>query len=663
MTIKFDNFTTPSLRIISLIFFHTIGGGVAVEFLHKYKVEHHQNGATLILYVSDFDTEFATELGTEVTNTRQEEISSYAQRRFPNLKINTIKIVAGGIIVCMFSFSGISSKTTAKAAEPNQTVTTALSYTVKSGDSLSVIAKKFNITTNELKSFNKLTTDTIKVGQVLQLPLTKYTVKSGDSLSVIAKAYSVSVERLKAINNMNSDVIFPGQALYVPTNISNTTEDTVSNTINTYTIQAGDSLSLLAKRFNTTVTAIKAENNLTTDFITIGQKINIPPHENVESQNETQPADTLPDLYTVASGDSLSVIAKKFNTTVQELMNLNLLTNTTIIVGQTLKISNPTTNEQNTVNNNVSVPTTYTVVAGDTLSGIAKRYGLTVSYLKEVNNLNTDIIFLGQKLQLKEQQSQQTYTVRSGDTLSQIAKNFGVTTSDIMSLNSLKSELIFVGQTLLIKGTVKPETGDHTLETKENTVSYRTHTVVSGDNIWNLSVKYGIPQAELLRVNKLTTSSRLSIGQKLTIPVHQIAIQETVSERHGEYLDWWTEAQYVFPIGKTVTITDFQTGKSFKIKRTIGANHADCETVTTADTTIAKGIWGGFSWSTRAVIVEVDGRKIAASMSFAPHDVDYINNNGITGHFDVHFKNSSRHKDGQIDSSHQEKVKIAAGLK
>ncbi|WP_226670410.1 LysM peptidoglycan-binding domain-containing protein [Metabacillus litoralis] len=637
-----------------------------MEFLHKYNVEQHHDGATLILYVSDFDTEFATELGTEVSNTRQEEISHYAQRRFPNLKINTIKVVAGGIIVCMFSFSGLSSKSTAKAAEPNQTVTTALSYTVRSGDSLSVIAKKYNITTSELKYFNKLSTDTIKVGQVLQLPLTKYMVKSGDSLSVIAKAFSVSVDKLKTLNNMTSDVIYLGQTLFVPTNISTTSGDIVNNTqtktTNTYTIKAGDSLSLVAKQFNTTVAAIKTENNLTTDVITIGQKINIPHQQNVESQKVTEPVDTLPDLYTVVSGDSLSVIAKKFNMTVQELMNLNLLTNTTIIVGQTLKISSTTTNEQKPVDHNVQAPTTYTVVAGDTLSGIAKRFGLTVNHLKKVNHLQTDVIFLGQKLQLKEQQTEQTYTVKSGDTLSQIAKNFGVTTSEIMTLNTLKSELIFVGQKLLIRGTGQPNTGGTTIQKLENTVSYRTHTVASGDNIWNLSVKYGIPQAELLRANKLTTSSTLSIGQKLTIPVHQIAVQATVSERHGEYLDWWTEAQYVFPIGKTVTITDFQTGKKFKIKRTIGANHADCETATLADTTIAKGIWGGFSWSTRPVLVEVDGRKIAASMSFAPHDVDYIRNNGITGHFDIHFKNSTRHKDGKIDSSHQEKVKIAAGL-
>ena len=118
----------------------------------------------------------------------------------------------------------------------------------------------------------------------------------------------------------------------------------------------------------------------------------------------------------------------------------------------------------------------------------------------------------------------------------------------------------------------------------------------------------------------------------------------------------------MFPIGKIATVTDIQTGKTFKVKRTIGANHADSETLSTKDTSIAKSIWGGFSWSTRAVIVEVDGRKIAASMSFYPHDVEYIKNNGITGHFDIHFKDSTRHKDGAIDPHHQAKIKSAAGI-
>lgn len=198
---------------------------------------------------------------------------------------------------------------------------------------------------------------------------------------------------------------------------------------------------------------------------------------------------------------------------------------------------------------------------------------------------------------------------------------------------------------------------------KTNTVTYESYTVKSGDTIWDLSIRFGIPQAELLKVNGLTMSSRLDIGQKLTIPVHHIAVQTTVSEKHGEYLDWWTEAQYVFPINKVATVTDFKTGRSFQIKRTIGANHADCEPLTANDAGIIKQIWGGkYSWEERAVIVTVDGRRIAASMSPMPHDIDYIKNNNFNGHFDLHFKNSTRHNDGAITPAHQHQVKIAAGL-
>ncbi|MFC0559269.1 LysM peptidoglycan-binding domain-containing protein [Halalkalibacter alkalisediminis] len=192
---------------------------------------------------------------------------------------------------------------------------------------------------------------------------------------------------------------------------------------------------------------------------------------------------------------------------------------------------------------------------------------------------------------------------------------------------------------------------------------HTSHTVQTGDTIWDLSVLYGIPQSKLLTVNNLTLSNRLSIGQQLTVPVHSIARKTTVSPQHGEFLDWWTEAQYVFPIGKTAKVTDLATGQSFHIKRTTGANHADCETMTTADTNVARSIWGDFSWTPRAVIIEVDRRKLAASMSFMPHDLQYIRDNGIIGHFDVYFSNSTRHADGRPDASHQLQVERAAGVR
>lgn len=637
-----------------------------MDFLQKYGIEKQEDGVILTLYVSDFDTEFATELGTKVTTTNQQDISEYATKRFPNLKINAIKVVAGGILVSMFSFSTMGpSKSTVKAAEPGQTAVTALTYSVKSGDSLSVIAKKFHLTTNELKAYNQLSSDTIKVGQVLKIPLLQYHVKSGDTLSGIAKQYETTVDRLKQLNILSSEVIFLGQSLYVPIKAAPLAPDNgtkeVTTTV-TYTVVAGDALSVLAKRFQTTVSALKDANGLTTDMIRVGQTLNIPGNETVQAPTVSPTPTETASQYTVMSGDSLSVIAKRFQVSVEDLKMVNSLASDRIYVGQLLKIPNGSTETVETPITSTTTPATYKVIAGDTLSGIAKRFGVTVSFIKEINHLTTDTIYLGQALQLQKQPTTQTYTVKSGDTLSEIAKEHGTTTSEIMEINKLTTTGIFVGQVLTINSMKTPSPETTETQPTSNTLTYRTHTVQSGDNIWNLSVKYGLPQAELLKANGLTSSSMLSIGQKLKIPVHTIAVQTTVSERHGEYLQWWTEAQYVFPIGKVAIVTDFQTGKSFKVKRTIGANHADSETVTTTDTNIAKSIWGGFSWSTRAVLVEVDGRKIAASMSFYPHDVDYIKDNGINGHFDIHFKDSTRHKDGKIDPYHQEKIKIAAGL-
>jgi hypothetical protein len=161
----------------------------------------------------------------------------------------------------------------------------------------------------------------------------------------------------------------------------------------------------------------------------------------------------------------------------------------------------------------------------------------------------------------------------------------------------------------------------------------------------------------------LNESSSLAPGQIVKIPVHHIPLTKTAGEQYGEYLDWFEAVQYLFPINQVATVTDFATGKRFQVKRTIGASHSDTEPLTAADTAIIKEIWGGeFSWKARPVIVEVNGRKIAASMSSMPHSIEYITDNNFPGHFDIHFLNSRRHKDDQMDQSHQAAIKIAAGI-
>lgn len=142
-------------------------------------------------------------------------------------------------------------------------------YTVKAGDTLWNIAKKYNTTVEELMKLNNLTSDLIMIGKVLKIPMTAmststhtYTVKAGDTLWNIAKRYNTTVEKLMYLNNLSNDLIMIGQKLIIPND-------------NIYEVKAGDTLWNIAKRHNTTVEKLMSLNNLTSDLITIGQVIKI----------------------------------------------------------------------------------------------------------------------------------------------------------------------------------------------------------------------------------------------------------------------------------------------------------------------------------------------------------------------------------------------------
>lgn len=254
------------------------------------------------------------------------------------------------------------------------------------------------------------------------------------------------------------------------------------------------------------------------------------------------------------------------------------------------------------------------------------------------------------------------YTVKSGDTLWLIANRLNTSVAELKKLNDLSSDLIYPGQKLYYRPDDANPPSVHSAAAVD-TVSHIPYTVMQGDSLRDISIRFGIPMHELLKVNGMTTNTQLSVGQKIMVPVHRVPVKDTPGSEYGEYLDWWTEAQYVFPVNKVATVTDLQTGKKFRIKRTIGANHADCEPLTAKDAAIIKEVWGGIcSWKERAVIIEVDGRKLAASMSSMPHGIEYIADNNFNGHFDVHFRNSTRHVDGKITAAHQEQIRRAAGV-
>lgn len=201
-------------------------------------------------------------------------------------------------------------------------------YTVKSGDTLYAIANKYNTTVDHLKKINNLTSNNLSIGQILKLSTTDqntYTVKPGDTLYKIATKNNTNVQALKELNNLANDTLLLGQTLLLPT-----TEIIEIPTTNiTYTVQKGDTLYVIAKKYDTTVDQIKKLNNLTTNTLSIGQILKIPTTEIMEI-----PSTTI--TYIVKPGDTLYSIAREYNTTVNNIKDLNNLYTNLISVGQTL---------------------------------------------------------------------------------------------------------------------------------------------------------------------------------------------------------------------------------------------------------------------------------------------------------------------------------------
>ena len=256
---------------------------------------------------------------------------------------------------------------------------------------------------------------------------------------------------------------------------------------NIYIVKKGDTLYGIANKYGISVDELKAINNLTSNNLSVGQVLQIPEiiEEDVPNEN----------IYIVKSGDTLYSIANKYGMSVQELKDLNKLTNNTLSIGQQLVVSEA----------NAGTLDTYTVKAGDTLYSIANKYGLTVNELKQLNNLTSDILSIGQVLNISNSNTSlpsNTYIVKSGDSLYSIAKKYGITVDALKSANGKTSNLLSIGEILVIPTT---------------TATTRTYTVKAGDSLWKIATNYGVSVNALKQANGLS-SDLLSIGQVLVIP-------------------------------------------------------------------------------------------------------------------------------------------------
>lgn len=200
-------------------------------------------------------------------------------------------------------------------------------YIVKKGDTLYSIARTYGVPVNELKTLNNLTNNNLSVGMTLKIPSIEepsgtsiYTVKKGDTLYKIAGLYNMTVNELKALNNLTSNSLSIGQQLKV------VSDDNSVDTANTYIVKAGDSLYSIAKQFQVTVNALKQANNKTSNLLTIGEKLIIP---GSSSSSNT---------YTVKAGDTLYQIARRYGLSVDALKQANNLTSNVLTIGSNLII-------------------------------------------------------------------------------------------------------------------------------------------------------------------------------------------------------------------------------------------------------------------------------------------------------------------------------------
>ena len=214
---------------------------------------------------------------------------------------------------------------------------------------------------------------------------------------------------------------------------------------------------------------------------------NVPYYKEGESQ----------EIYTVKKGDSLWKIANKYNTTVEKLKSANNLKTNTLSVGQKLVIPSISVSPE--------VSDTYIVQKFDSLWSIANKFNMTVSELKNLNNLTNNLLSIGQVLKIKDSSNngKTTYTVQKGDSLWVIANKYGITTEELKSYNNLTSNLLSIGQVLKIP--------------QGKTSTENIYTVKKGDSLWTIANRYNTTVEKIKVLNNLT-SNLLSIGQQLKIP-------------------------------------------------------------------------------------------------------------------------------------------------
>ena len=255
-------------------------------------------------------------------------------------------------------------------------------YRVKRGDNLSTIAQKYDVAVDDLKKWNNIRGNKVAYGKNLKIN----GVEADQKSTAVAK---VEIDK-KGIQK---------DSLATPTN-------------SIYVVQKGDNLSNIAKKFNVTVAELQDWNKLTTKSISLGASLQVVKNP-IHNEVIAEPVERKDIAYSVQKGDNLGSIAKKFGASVEDLKQWNNLTSNAIAIGNSLivakneividtnKVAIASFKKKEQYPSTASKESEYYVKKGDSLYSISKKYpGVTISDLKKWNNITGEELKPGMKLKI-----------------------------------------------------------------------------------------------------------------------------------------------------------------------------------------------------------------------------------------------------------------------
>jgi len=395
----------------------------------------------------------------------------------------------------------------------------AIKYTVKSKDNLIDIADLFKVRVSDVRNWNNLPyTSTVRVGQELTLFVPKE-----------------KVDYFSSIDNMNEGE--KNNILFVNS----------GDTWVEHRIRSGESLSSIASRYGVSVSQIKEWNNLKSNHLVRGKKLVIYSGDNKKFANNNSGSNGTGRItkYKVKRGESLGKIAEKFGVTTLQLRKWNLLNSNKVLAGKVLTVhgkDNASSMGDNTTRKESNIMR-YTIKSGDTIGKIAEMFKVSVSDIKNWNNLKTNKLISGKALAIytdrndsrnekssrsskntKITNSQELHAknlsslhkVKQGETISTIAEKYNVDANDIVLWNNLKNSNIVEGQVLVVDKNSANNKKDRTKNNSKANNSNTVHKVKEGESLWTIAKQYKVMVADLITWNNLK-NERVKVGQRIKI--------------------------------------------------------------------------------------------------------------------------------------------------